>query len=554
VPSTFRVTTTLDAVAADGRLSLREAITQANAHPGADTIVLPAGVYRLALTGADNTNAAGDLDVTDSTLFRGAGAGATIIDGQRLDRVFDIQGNAPSSIMVTFQGLTVRNGLADAGGGGGIRVGDADLVVRDCVVTGNRTSGDGGGISNAAAPGAGNVTLVHSTVNRNVARVGGGLSVQADGTGHGSVLIINGSTIRRNLAESGGGIFAGVATLTNSNVSGNSANGNGGGIFAENAVTLTGCAVNGNSAGVDAGGIDAGTASLKNSTVSGNSASNFGGGVDAGTVDLTSSFVRGNYAGRDGGGIEADTANLTNSSVSGNSAGRNGAGINAGGGTATLVRSTVSGNFTTSGGDGGGIFASVATLTNSTVSGNSAEDDGGIFAGRAALTNCTVSGNTAHRNAGGIEAFALTLLNATVTDNSAHIGGGVVLDNGGASNIRNTIIAQNLVDLDGAGPDVSGAFSSGGHNLIGDGSGSTGFANGVNGDMVGTADTPLDPRLGPLANNGGPTQTHALRAGSPAIDQGEETDAPATDQRGVGRPRDGDGNGSPAVDIGAFER
>src|SRR5262249_9428171 len=122
VPATFTVTTTLDTVAADGKLSLREAINAANARPGADTIVLPPGVYRLSLQGADDTNAGGDLDVHDSTVFRGAGAGQTVIDGRRLDRVFDVLGNAPRSIQVTFQGLTVRNGLADAGGGGGIRV------------------------------------------------------------------------------------------------------------------------------------------------------------------------------------------------------------------------------------------------------------------------------------------------------------------------------------------------------------------------------------------------------------------------------------------------
>src|SRR5262245_51493278 len=81
VPATFTVTTTLDVVnPADGKLSLREAISAANARPGPDTIVVPAGVYRLALRGADDTNAAGDLDVTGSTLFQGAGAGNTIID------------------------------------------------------------------------------------------------------------------------------------------------------------------------------------------------------------------------------------------------------------------------------------------------------------------------------------------------------------------------------------------------------------------------------------------------------------------------------------------
>ena len=146
VPTTFTVTTPLDAVANDGKLSLREAITQANAHAGSDTIVVPAGLFRLSLSGADDTNAAGDLDVTGTTVFQGAGAGTTIIDGQQLDRVFDVLGTAPHSIGVIFQGLTVRNGLADAGGGG-IRVGNADLLVQDCVVTGNRASGFGGGIS-----------------------------------------------------------------------------------------------------------------------------------------------------------------------------------------------------------------------------------------------------------------------------------------------------------------------------------------------------------------------------------------------------------------------
>jgi predicted outer membrane repeat protein len=170
------------------------------------------------------------------------------------------------------------------------------------------------------------------------------------------------------------------------------------------------------------------------------------------------------------------------------------------------------------------------------------------------LTNSTVSGNSAAQNGGGIRAAAVTLLNDTITNNSAHTGGGVFLADMGTSSVRNTIIAGNFVDHGGAGPDLSGAFNSDGHNLIGDGTGSTGFTNGTNGDLVGTADKPIDPRLAPLANNGGPTQTHALRAGSPAIDAGDNANAPATDQRGIARPRDGDGNGSRTTDIGAFER
>jgi predicted outer membrane repeat protein len=638
VPAVFTVTTTLDVVADDGKLSLREAISAANAHPGPDTILLPPGVYRLARQMADDTNAAGDFDVTDSTLFQGAGAGATVIDGQQIDRVFDVRGTAPGSIRVTFQGLTIRNGLADAGGGGGIRVGDADLLVQDCVITGNRTAGAGGGISNAARSGTGNVMVVRSVIDRNVAALGGGgLYVAANARNQGSVLNISGSTIRRNLGAQGGGIRAFQANLTGSVVSGNTAGDLGGGIDAVTA-NLTNSNVSGNLSGFSGGGIQADTANLTGSVVNRNTASEFGGGIDADTMKLANSTVSGNHADvggglvgvaatltdstvsgstanddggglivttatllrsnvsansarLDGGGIFATTAKLTDSTVGGNHASRNGGGINAttatltrctangntaggnGGGmlvtgTATLTNSTVGGN--SAGGDGGGIatltgtivvgnsaeqVGGIVTLTGSTVSGNTAVfDGGGIAAVGASLTNSTVSGNTAGRTGGGaFTALGLTLLNVTVTDNSAHTGGGVFAQGGGAS-ARNSIIAGNLVDFSGTCPDVSSAFTSGGHNLIGDGGGSTGFINGANGDQVGTAANPIDPRLAPLAHNGGPTRTHALPPGSPAIDRGDNAGAPATDQRGARRARDGDGNGNKVVDIGAFER
>jgi hypothetical protein len=106
------------------------------------------------------------------------------------------------------------------------------------------------------------------------------------------------------------------------------------------------------------------------------------------------------------------------------------------------------------------------------------------------------------------------------------------------------------------GTDVQGTFFSEGHNLIGIGvgDGSSGF--GAAGDQLGTLISPLDPMLGVLKNNGGPTKTHALLAGSPAIDAGDNAGVPATDQRGSGFPRkkDGNGDGLIVVDIGAFER
>ena len=79
------------------------------------------------------------------------------------------------------------------------------------------------------------------------------------------------------------------------------------------------------------------------------------------------------------------------------------------------------------------------------------------------------------------------------------------------------------------------------------------FVNGVSGNLVGTTAIPLDPLLGPLQDNGGPTQTHALLFGSPARDKGSNVAVPSTDQRGFARIFDGDGNGTATVDIGSFE-
>jgi hypothetical protein len=117
--------------------------------------------------------------------------------------------------------------------------------------------------------------------------------------------------------------------------------------------------------------------------------------------------------------------------------------------------------------------------------------------------------------------------------------------------LHNTLIAGNFRGASGTTPDdVSGMLDPGGdNNLIGDGTGMTGLVNGVNGNQVGTADKPIDPRLGPLADNGGPTLTHALLPDSPAIDAGNNTYATDFDQRGEGFPRIAGG----IIDIGAFE-
>ena len=144
-----------------------------------------------------------------------------------------------------------------------------------------------------------------------------------------------------------------------------------------------------------------------------------------------------------------------------------------------------------------------------------------------------------------------------MVENIANTGGGLFHVAGATFSVRNTLVALNLVAIGGNGPDAFGAsFTSQGHNLIGDGTGSNGFTNGVNGDIVGTSANPIDPKLGPLQNNGGPTKTHALLAGSPAIDHGDNANLPPADQRGIGfaRKKDGNGDGIVVVDIGAFEK
>ncbi len=276
----------------------------------------------------------------------------------------------------------------------------------------------------------------------------------------------------------------------------------------------------------------------------------------AGTVQVSGLTVRNGTtaAGEDGGGIRnLGTLTLTNVTVTGNTAsGATGGGIQ-NLGAASLTDVTVSTN-TASGAGGIGNVGGTMTLTGVTVSGNAADagPGGGIVhnspVGTLTVTNATISSNTAQGDGGGIlqgGAGALTLTNVTVTANSATaLGGGIRQGALGAVNVRNTIVAGNTA---GGGPDCSGTLASLGGNLVQNTTGCT---------RTGAAAADLtdqDPRLGPLQSNGGPTRTHALLAGSPALDAADNTGCPATDQRGIARPADGTGDGAAVCDIGAYE-
>jgi hypothetical protein len=197
----------------------------------------------------------------------------------------------------------------------------------------------------------------------------------------------------------------------------------------------------------------------------------------------------------------------------------------------TLDSMVVDGNHGPASADGSGIYSDGGlVILNSTISNNtagSASYGGGIECTAnctALLSNSTVSTNTAGEQGGGIRnAGVFTIVNSTIafntlTDTQAALtrpvlGGGIY--NAGTLNLQNTIVANNTAET---GPDVYGTITTAGHNLIRDGSGATITA--TTGDQVGTSGAPVEPLLGTLGSNGGPTQTHLLGLGSRAVDAG----------------------------------
>ena len=301
------------------------------------------------------------------------------------------------------------------------------------------------------------------------------------------------------------------------------------------------------------GGIlNMGTLSVTNSTISGNNGTGINNWFEA-TLTLANSTVSENTAGEAGGGIyNVGTLTVTNSTVSGNTARAGGGGIWSQG-PLTMTDSTVSGNTSRPG--AGGLFLathSEATVTNSTVSGNSSQrtapfingNGGGISnSGTLTLTNSTVSGNTADDRGGGIyNVWTLRLANTTLSGNTAPEGAGIHNEFGRTLTATNTAVDDDCY-IDG------GVTTSRGYNIESPGD-TCSFDQST--DMPGVSADEL--KLGELADNGGPTKTHALGAGSVAIDVISVEDcvdtegAPlTTDQRGVARPQ-GD-----SCDVGAFE-
>ena len=584
--------------------SLRGAIINANADPGATPIVInlqSSTTYNLTLTNATQENAAatGDLDITTTlhSVTIAGGGPSTVIDASALtsgnnhDRAFQITGSGVTAI---FQDLTIQDGTAAddgktgastnptaqnstrAGGcilnGAGIDVNGVpisgggtvtltNVALQSCQVLGkgdtvvNQTTkldALGGGL---ASLGTANVTITGSAFTSNSALGGDGSDCNncnaSAGKGGsiyfgGGTLNISGSQITLSTATGGVG----------GDGPGNQQNGGGGG-WAHGAGAY----------------IAGGTATIDNSTFESNAAT----GGNAGTGQNG-----GNFGGEAGGGglYSFGTTTVTNSTFHLNSAtgGRGGDafGPDCFGGHIALDGGAARGGAILA--DNGSLIINTATFANNSVTGGNGGDGGknnggtcggsqhgaGGVAQGGALTNQnmgttinikhgTISGNTAQAGNSGVNQPGVSLPARLVAEGT---GGGIRVGPGSVT-LENTIIAGNTAangtgDTTGAptpGPDVDGAVASNGHNLLGNTAEATGFTG--TGDLTGA-----NPMLDSLADNGGPTKTMKLLTGSDAIDAGVAAGS-TFDQRGKARTNDDPGVANEATsdgtDIGAFE-
>lgn len=431
--------------------------------------------------------------------------------------------------LFTVNALTDSN--SSGGGVGSGTTGDLRYVIVNANMAGGANSAEfQAGLSGA-------ITLGNTlpAITNNLAISGPVIgSVVVNGNAKGTVFTINSGT---------------NVSFSNLTITGGSSSDQGGGFFNQGTLALTNCIIRNNAGGT-------------------NPSSQGGGGIlNYGALTVTNCTFANNTTPRVGGAIfnsQSGTVTISDSTLSGNTASDGPGGIY-NGGSATINNCTISRNL---GGVGGGIQGETGTLilTNSTISLNTGDVGGGLINESTMLiANCTIAGNTARSGGlgGGIDNLSgtLVILNCTISGNLVTGGQGGGIRSTGSIVLHDTIVAGNR-SINGSAPDFFGSVSSSatingvnyneGYNLIGIDLGSKGFVNGVNGDQVGTLVNPINPRLGPLQNNGGSTQTMALAAGSPASNAGDPKNLgslPNFDQRGFGFPRVVNGR----VDIGAVE-
>jgi hypothetical protein len=577
--------------------SLRGAIINANGDPGATPIVInlqSSTTYNLTLTNAtqENASATGDLDITTtlhSVTIVGGGP-STVIDAGSLntgsvrDRVFHVTG---VGVSLTLQDLVIQNGTAADDGtsgastnpaaqnnhraGGGIlnNGGSATLTnvaVQSCQTVGrgdnavnnpNALNARGGGL---ASLGTGTVVITGSTFSGNSA-VGGNGGNFNNGQGssalggsiyvEGGTLNIDGSLIENSAATGGQGGSVSQNGMENGGFGGMAQGGGvwvGGGTTTINNTTFENTAANAGSSGTGGNGSEPGVEA------------NGGGLYCLGTVTVSNSTFH--LASAHGG----STGNTFGTScVGGHTSGDAGAAR----GGAIFIETTFSVPSSS-------LLIDTSTFANNSATGgnggNGGQTDGGLNCGAhgagglaygGAVTNggaatlnikhSTISGNNAQAGNSGVNQGGANKPARLVAEGT---GGGIRVGTGTVT-LENTIIAGNTAangagDTTGAptpGPDVDGAVTSNGHNLLGNTAEASGFTG--TGDLTGA-----NPMLDSLADNGGPTKTMKLLTGSDAIDAGVAAGS-TFDQRGKARtyndPGVPDEATSDGTDIGAFE-
>lgn len=507
-----------------------------------------------------------DALVVNSSTFKSDsayGPGGAIVSKQL--------GGNPS---VNITGSTFSNDASLDASGGAIYSDQNNTAIVNSSLTGNTAFTIGGAVDSEGTSSS-TLTLVNDNISNDTSTEAGGGVVTTDNavvvsatsfthdksdvggglaTGETAALSVTSSLFSDDASyDEGGGLYfdplAGSATVTNTTFSDDTSNsaaeGEGGGIYAEGAsLTAAGDTFTGDTSSENGGGIfsEVVTLTVTNGVFTGNTAAVGGGGISTtgNTTDtITGSTFTGNSAiEEDGGAIAAgaDTTNLDNDVLTGNTAGEFGGAVFCESEDLYASQDTFSGNTALI--SGGGLYDSTlgSQVFDSTFSGNVAtvSDGGGVYVQSigSSYANDTFYGNTAGSEGGGmyLDSAGAVVTDCTIDGNSAAYGKGGGIHNHEGALLDGDIVAGNFVTgTPGTGNDLNGVFiKASTDDLIGDGSNQTGFTEGeFGGNFVGSSFAPIDPLLGALANNGGPTETQIPASTSLAI--GNSADFPVLD-------------------------
>ncbi|WP_197998912.1 choice-of-anchor Q domain-containing protein [Gimesia aquarii] len=531
-----------------GTGSLREAIELANANVGADTIT-----FDVSLAG-QSIVLSNELVISDDLTITGLGSDQLIIDGNANNRIFNIDDSSTTTtIDVEIRGLTLTNGSAEQGGA---IYSSESLSIVDSILSKNAATQGGAAIYNSD----GILSVDNSRFQENKVVQGQGGAIYQY---HGTLIITQSEFIENEASSSGGGIYSNSASslsVSNSTFDSNKAiHGSGGGIYQiDGTLTVTQTEFIGNEASSFGGAIyTTFVSSFSVSYSAFDSNNSLSGGaiyhrsVLINTTDdedsISNSRFTNNYSRWSGGAIyiQQSKMTVTASTFTENMTKSDGGAIKNDTGKLSIYDSSFIKNHTApnSGSDGGAIDNSgTLFISSSTFFKNTANVSGGALsnsgADKVTIYNSTFSENKARFNGGAIDLFGNTdfsVINSTIVGNgtTTFTGGGIYSFQSTPNfTLRNSIVAGNRSGPSFSPAQIDGSYS-GQNNII---------SSSISG---------LLHRV--LNDNGGPTQTHALLAGSAAINAGNNLAATSiglsTDQRGTGFPRIIDGT----VDIGAFE-